>query len=354
MDATSAYSGPLTTEQQQQLLQHQVVRLTTIPVMRYISFAIGSLGLVGNTFVVAVILGDGAMRRQLTNAYITNQSLLDATVSALLVLTTALEDDGRRFDFDAIADQLFCKLWLTKVWLWAMFVSSTYNLLAMTTERYLAVVHPIWHRGKLTKGKVVGSLAAVWLFGPVYNLAYMVPTSGPTREGGCTVYSLWPNGPWRNAVGVLTICIQFVLPLVLLTFFYVRMIVVLRRRVRPEPGGGGGAAPAGGAPLTRAPGSMARAQANIFKTLLIVSFCFIFCWSWNQIFFLLFNLGYDDIDLTSAFSNFSVVMVFMNCCINPFVYISKYEQFKKTTKRLFACKNNAELRELQTQESSLD
>ena len=222
---TSAYTSIPVTD-------HDVVTVTTIQPMRYVSFVIGSLGLIGNTFVVFVILADGSMRKQLTNAYITNQSLLDATVSLLLIFTTAFEDDGRRYD--SLLDELFCKLWLTKVSLWAMFVSSTYNLIALTTERYLAVVHPIWHKTKLTRHKVAVSVTFVWLFGPVYNMAYMIPTSVITTNGRCSVYSFWPSKLWQNAFGVLTIFVQFFFPLFLLTFFYTRMIVVLRSRVRPE------------------------------------------------------------------------------------------------------------------------
>ena len=80
---------------------------------------------------------------------------------------------------------------------------------------------------------------------------------------------------------------------------------------------------------------MERARKNVLKTLIIVVCSFVFCWSWNQIYFLIFNLGGGSIDFTGAFYNFTVVMVFMNCCINPFIYVAKYEEFRRAMRNLF-------------------
>ncbi|KAK2154718.1 hypothetical protein LSH36_259g00015 [Paralvinella palmiformis] len=58
--------------------------------------------------------------------------------------------------------------------------------------------------------------------------------------------------------------------------------------------------------------TMGNARKDILKTLAIVAFCFAFCWSWNQTYFLMFNLGSELVDFTSPFYNFTVVMVFLN------------------------------------------
>jgi len=71
---------------------------------------------------------------------------------------------------------------------------------------------------------------------------------------------------------------------------------------------------------------MARARSNVVKTLATVAFFFIFCWTWNQTYYLMFYLDYPLIDFTSAFYNFTVIMVFLNCCVNPVIYSIKYEQ----------------------------
>ncbi|KAK2142138.1 hypothetical protein LSH36_993g00020 [Paralvinella palmiformis] len=318
----------------------------TDQLMCIIKFAIGGLGLTGNLFVIVVIVSAPTMRKQLTNAYIINQSVIDGLISLLLILTTVFDDDGRRYH--TLADRLFCRIWLTKPWLWGLFVSSSYNLLALTLERYLAVVHPIWHKTRMTSNKVVAAIAFVWMFGPAYNLAYMVPTAGITVSGRCVLYAIWPNSLSQRAVGVLTIFIQFIGPLLLLVFFYARMVIVLRKRVAPE---GTGHLP--GWPVRgKKSDSMARARRNILKTLAIVALTFVFCWTWNQVYFLMFNLGAKVMEFTSVFYNFTVVMVFTNCCLNPFIYIAKYEQFQKTMKALFS-KKPASFENAQSYNSSI-
>ena len=42
--------------------------------------------------------------------------------------------------------ELFCRLRLSQFLLWGLMMSSSYNLMAISFERYMAIVHPIWHR----------------------------------------------------------------------------------------------------------------------------------------------------------------------------------------------------------------
>jgi len=86
--------------------------------------------------------------------------------------------------------------------------------------------------------------------------------------------------------------------------------------------------------------SMARARSNVIKTLATVAFFFIFCWTWNQTYYLMFYLDYPLIDFTSAFYNFTVIMVFLNCCVNPIIYSIKYEPVRRRvshTKARWCC-----------------
>ena len=71
-----------------------------------------------------------------------------------------------------------------------------------------------------------------------------------------------------------------------------------------------------------------RARANVIKTLATVSLFFILCWSWNQTYYLMFHLGYQHVDFTCAFYNFTVIMVFLNCCVNPIIYSVRYDQVR--------------------------
>ena len=302
---------------------------STSPTMSYITYAIGGVGLIGNTFVVIVIMKTISMRKQLANIYITNQGVIDALSSFSLILSIAFEDDGRTYH--TLLDDLKCRMWFTRLPLWSLFTSSTYNLIILTMERYLSIVHPIWHKTELTKKKVIVSIIFVWLFGNAYNAAFILPTSGLTADGYCRVLIFWPNRLWRNAAGVLIIVIQYILPLFIFIFVYTRMVIKLRSRIQPTISNESSRS----SHQPKSGNSMDRARKNTLKTLIMVVCSFILCWSWNQIYFLIFNLGVGNIDFSGIFYSFTVVMIYLNCCLNPFIYVAKYEEFQKATWRLF-------------------
>jgi len=81
--------------------------------------------------------------------------------------------------------------------------------------------------------------------------------------------------------------------------------------------------------------STARARHSIIKTLVLVTFGFVLCWSWSEIYFLMFHLGYTHVDFTGHFFNFTIVMVFVSICINPIIYCVKFKQFQNGVKWVF-------------------
>ena len=50
--------------------------------------------------------------------------------------------------------RLICLLWSSDLLFWVLATASTYNLVLIGVERYLAVVHPIYHRRIVNKRSV--------------------------------------------------------------------------------------------------------------------------------------------------------------------------------------------------------
>jgi len=120
----------------------------------------GVFGLLSNLFVVVVIVCYRSMREHITNLYLINQSLIDATVAAFLFLTTLLQDDKKPRTPGNWADEALCRLWFTKMPLWGMLMSSTYNIVFLTIERFLAIVYPFWYRALYSRRRV----SCIWSF----------------------------------------------------------------------------------------------------------------------------------------------------------------------------------------------
>ena len=70
------------------------------------------------------------------------------------------------------------------------------------------------------------------------------------------------------------------------------------------------------------------ARRNTIKTLLIVGLCFIICWSQNQIIYFMHNCGYE-VNFNTTYFQSTVVMVFLNCIVNPFIYLIKYRDYQE-------------------------
>ena len=78
------------------------------------------------------------------NILIVNQSVVDMCASLFTLLTAVIVVDGTHLSRDSIRDQFICRVWLTRVPLWNFLFTSTYGILLMALERYIAVVYPIW------------------------------------------------------------------------------------------------------------------------------------------------------------------------------------------------------------------
>lgn len=303
--------------------------------VKIIYLTIGLFGFFSNIFVVVVIFHHKPMHKQLTNILIMNQSIMDATVAFFLFFTSLFEDDKAHKTQGRSRDEALCRIWYTKLPMWAVLIASTYGIAAMTFERFLAVVHPIWHKTTYTRSRAMTRLtiAMPWVIGPTWNASYMIATAMITVDGQCTVYT-WPSKTAQAGFGALIFFVQYLFPLFLLAVGYSCMAWVLHKRVDAggeastgAPGGGGG----GG----KRNESMARARGNVFKTLVLVALSFIVCWTCNQIYYLMYNFGYPYIDYSSTFYNFTVIMVFVNCCVNPVIYSVKYEAFQRGVGVLF-------------------
>ena len=80
------------------------------------------------------------------------------------------------------------------------------------------------------------------------------------------------------------------------------------------------------------------------KTFLIVAICFVICWSNNQIIYILNHFGFH-VNWNGIYYKFTVLMVFLNCTVNPFIYLVNYQDYQKALKSCFGCIRQEEVEE---------
>ena len=159
--------------------------------------------------------------------------------------------------------------------------------------------------------------------------------------------TLWPNEDVKMIWGIVIISIKFFIPVMVLIICYGQIIWVLTRRINTDlmkskptaentdvPGANSNTA----IPVKDTGKDMFQlARRNTIKTLLIVGLCFIICWAPNQIIYFMYNCGIH-VNFNSPFHQFTVLMVFFNCTVNPFICLIKYRDYQEALKTFFHCK----------------
>ncbi|XP_074654749.1 galanin receptor 2a-like [Tubulanus polymorphus] len=177
---------------------------------------VGIIGTLANSLVIVVFIGVPSMLLKLTNIYILNQSLIDGTLSIILIGTSVREHMMfAPSDFDGKV--LFCRLILSRVFLWSLLYSSSYNLIIMSLEKYVAICHPFKHERFFSRNRVYVTLVIAWMFGLIWGMQNAITTV--YIDGRCMFNSVW-LGHWKEAFAYMNLPVQLVVPVAVMGYVY--------------------------------------------------------------------------------------------------------------------------------------
>ena len=132
----------------------------------------------------------------------------------------------------------------------------------------------------------------------------------------------------ESAIGVLSIFVESLIPLIILVYCYGRILWVIRARIGSNMSG---------EDAQRAKFELAR--NNLIKTLFIVAFFLVLCYTGVDAFYLYSHLGFE-VDWTGDLYRFCLGMYFLSCTINPFIYLVNYKDFQKALMEQFCCRKS--------------
>ena len=163
-------------------------------------------------------------------------------------------------------------------------------------------------------------------------------------DGICRVISLWPSAEVQIILGLSLICIQFSIPLVFLIICYGKIVWVLTRRINSDLLKNNSETlnhTEDNAKIVTQATHPAKdkfqlARRNTIKIVLIVGLCFIICWSQNQVINFMYYCGYN-LKFNNTYFQVTILMVFLNCTVNPFIYLTKYRDYQEALKNMFQC-----------------
>ena len=285
------------------------VPLNTIDTYYILFICIGILGALGNGFVIVVIMKYTQMTKMISGLLILHQSWLDFLYSFLLFTSFfVLYFYGMRMPFGKVGSELYCRLYLTQWVGWGISIASVLNLVIINLERYLGVVWPIYHKHLSKQKFAVPCIVLVWVYGLCFKLVWS-QLSTYAEDGICGMWSFLRNQHLAEAYSISYVLSYFFVPLLLMIYFYSHMTWVMRRK---------------GSAVT---------QKNLLKTLLFVTIAYVTCLLPEVVYWTLTQSGNVKV-INPHILHITFAITCMNTCVNPFIYVINYRDFKAGVKKL--------------------
>ena len=291
---------------------------------------LGAIGVVDNAWVLVVLCYSKKLKTRAYYPLLMNQTVTDFLASASLILNYTVRMFDVRFYSLTDAD-VYCRLFEAETFSKPPLYASTFNLIVFTVERYLRVVFPIFYRNSMTRKVILILALGTWAFAPAFFVPYVASNTTVIGKPVCTAMNNLGGGPdFRMFMSILQFLMFGLAPAVIIIYSYSHMLYVLNQNRLHHAS----IAAENGSKATNTSKSLSKAQINVTKTFAFVAACFVICWTPSQVAFVLFKVGVP-IPNFNMIANRTMVLVFINTIMNPFIYAAKYPEFQTAARSLF-------------------
>ena len=289
---------------------------------------IGGLGMCGNGLVLAVLLRTKSIRQRLSSILVVNQALVDFITSLLFIATFTSRYFKKGYGGYR---QLICFLIDNEYLEWNFLQFSSINLMMITLERYIMVVHPIFYRTKIKKKHVYIAIIVSFIISTTYWTCFILPFSAVIND--FCFPQIFPTKTVGAIFTVTYFIIYFVCPVCVFLFCYCHMVWILRQKRKIKSNNQDYHLKSMDHLTNK---KMSKTEINLTKVMVIVSCFFTICWGPVSVMYLLqpFDIVSDAVMKNYQFYYAIVYLCFLNSCINPFIYAFKYEEFKTGLKEM--------------------
>jgi hypothetical protein len=344
-----------------------------------------TMTLIGNGLVVAAVCSYRRLR-SVTNYFVVSLAVADLTVAVLVMPYSALfelEDQAVESGIGSFIaggwrrwfGWIFCYFWISCDV--TCCTSSILHLCVIAVERYLAIAEPLTHAGRVSRGRALAVIGAVWTcslaisFIPIYagwfaahddddaagerHLA--TADSDPTlavvdSDANCALRV-------NRVYAVVSSATSFYLPLIVMVVVYAKIYRIARRKadeivklersigiLRSSSGSRASrVANAAAAAVEGRHRQLHRAlnrgsrDPKAVKTLGTLMGLFCFCWCPFFVFYLVLPFC-PTCEVPRAVVSAITWLGYSNSAVNPFVYAYLNRDFRVAYGRLVACRHN--------------
>jgi len=203
---------------------------------QYAVLVIGVVGTAANALVMYALIAHNARetKKRAINLLIIHQNLLDLVCCVLLLTSVCIQIASSSIYLTGVGGFLICVIFLYDTGTYCALYSSIINLLFVTMERYLKVVHPFWSKKNLKRWMIYAAMAFAWAGGIASASIPVALMSFRLEEGFCSLATFEEE----LIYGSFNLVIFFLCPLAIFVYCYGRMVVVMRRQMRALAGHG--------------------------------------------------------------------------------------------------------------------
>ncbi|XP_038441991.1 vasopressin V1b receptor [Canis lupus familiaris] len=306
----------------------------------------------GGNLTVLLTLGQPSRKRSRVHLFVLHLALTDLGVALFQVLPQLLWDVTYRFQ----GPDLLCRA-VKYLQVLSMF-ASTYMLLAMTLDRYLAVCHPLRSLQQPSQS-TYPFIAAPWLLAAVLSLPQVFIFSLREVIEGTGVLDCWADFrfPWGPRVYITwTTLAIFILPVAMLTACYSLIYheicknLKVKTQARKVEGRGWRAwdrtLPSGPAAATRglpcrvsSISTISRAKIQTVKMTFVIVLAYIACWApfFSVQMWSVWDKNAPDEDSTNVAFTISMLLGNLSSCCNPWIYMGFNSHLRPRPLRRLPC-----------------
>jgi len=292
---------------------------------------IGVVGTAANAVVLYALIVHNARetKKRVVNWLIINQNLIDLCCCIAVVICVSVKISN--IHLTGVLGYLLCAILINENAALCFINASVVNLVTITIERYLKIVHPFWSKKNLKHWMIYGAIVFSWIAG-ILAAGPMGFATSFVVDGRCMSFELyWTNAEIKVGYGIWHFLFFFSIPMIMFVYCYGRIVMVMRKQMRVMAGHN-----AEGSAQNASQAQSKRIKWNVIKTMIIVTAFFIVCWFPPNVYI----LAIKPLDTNELAIGYIVVffLPYINISVNPFIYSAKHEGVKRLLARMIGCR----------------
>jgi hypothetical protein len=276
-------------------------------------------------------------KKKMMNVLLINQLATDLFCSVLIILSYSVHLVN--IYFIGPSGHWLCFFFSSDLPLWIGLNSSAINLVVIAVERYVKVVHSVWHKNNFKRWMAYFGCAFSWgtaIIGNFFNFIFTTYVS----DGQCFPLTYFATRAGELAFVWFNYFYYFHLPVMMFVVCYVRIFQVIRQQNRIFQQSHRDAAPVASSSAAAAAVAnshshrSSQSQLNAVKVMTFTTMFFTVSWLPFNIYFVVQVTA--SVALGGTLWLVTLFIALFNVCANPFIYIFSYDDvriylFKKFT-----------------------